>query len=283
MAKILIIGCGDLGSAIAVQLHQPQHTVIGVRFSQQSLPNDMQTIQADVTNFDSLNLLIPLNPDILIYCVSANAYTDENYEAHYVLGLKNVLATQSENAHLQHVFFVSSTGVYGQTYDPASQELFDEDTPAIAADFSGKRMQEAEALLSEFPCKSTSLRLSGIYGKGRLALVKKAKDTSRWPETNSWSNRIHRDDAAGFISFLVQKVASQQPVESCYIVTDDMPTLQYDVLTWLANQQSVDTSHMQTPATQGGKRLSNKRLRATGFQLQYPNFQIGYAKVLETL
>jgi len=283
MAKILIIGCGDLGAAIALQLHQSQHEVIGVRISQQNLPNGMQTIQADVTNPATLIQLTHISPEIIIYCVAASAQTDENYQAHYVQGLKNVLATQIKNIHLQHVFFVSSTRVYGQTHAQNSQDILDENTVAIAADFGGERLLEAENVLNSLPCPSTSLRLSGIYGKGRLALVNKSKDPSSWPESNSWSNRIHRDDAAGFIAFLVQKAANQQPVESCYIVTDDMPTLQYDVLTWLANKQAVDTSHIQTPATKGGKRLSNQRLRATGFQLQYPNYQIGYTKVLETL
>ena len=283
MAKILIIGCGDLGAAIALQLHQSQHEVIGVRISQQNLPNGMQTIQADVTNPATLIQLTHIHPEIIIYCVAASAQTDENYQAHYVQGLKNVLATQIKNTHLQHVFFVSSTRVYGQTHAQNSQDILDENTVAIAADFGGERLLEAENVLNSLPCPSTSLRLSGIYGKGRLALVNKSKDPSSWPESNSWSNRIHRDDAAGFIAFLVQKAANQQPVESCYIVTDDMPTLQYDVLTWLANKQAVDTSHIQMPATQGGKRLSNQRLRATGFQLQYPNYQIGYTKVLETL
>ena len=62
-----------------------------------------------------------------------------------------------------------------------------------------------------------------------------------------------------------------------------MPTLQYTVLTWLASQLGIDASHIQIPDINGGKRLSNKRLRATGFQLQYPNYQIGYQKVLETI
>jgi len=59
--------------------------------------------------------------------------------------------------------------------------------------------------------------------------------------------------------------------------------LQYDVLIWLAAQQEVDVSHVQTPATQGGKRLSNQLLRETGFQLNYPNYKIGYAEILQAL
>ena len=279
MARILIVGCGDLGTTIAMQLHQTQHEVIGVRISQQHLPHGMQTIQADVTQTATLTALNHLNPAIIIYCIAANAQTDENYHAHYVQGLKNVLATQTNNTNLQHVFFVSSTRVYGQN----TPTILDENMPAEPADFGGERLLEAENVLTSLPCQTTALRLSGIYGEGRLYLVNTAKDISRWPVNNSWSNRIHRDDAAGFIAFLVQKSLSQQPIERCYIVTDDMPTLQYSVLTWLASRLNIDTSHIKIPDTSGGKRLSNKRLRATGFQLQYPNYQIGYQKVLETI
>ena len=279
MAKILIIGCGDLGTAIATRLFDAGHTLIGMRRSSQALPHGMQTIQADVTQPNTLVRLDSLNPNIIIYCVSAGGASDAQYQASYVQGLKNVLATQAKNSTLQQVFFVSSTRVYGQTTD----ELLDESVPAIPADFGGERLLEAENVLNTLSCKSTKLRLSGIYGAGRLYLVNMAKDFAKWPQDNHYSNRIHRDDAASFIAFLADKVANHQAVANCYIVTDDLPTPQYEVLTWLANQQKIDTSFIKTPPAQGGKRLSNKRLKETGFALQYPNYQAGYSAILQNL
>jgi nucleoside-diphosphate-sugar epimerase len=286
MAKILIIGCGDLGTAIATRLFEAGHELTGVRRSSQLLPHGMRTIQADVTQENTLAALENLNPNIIIYCVSAGGSSDAQYQASYVQGLKNVLATQANNKQLQHVFFVSSTRVYGQMTD----ELLSENTPAIPADFGGERLLEAENALVEFvlknkhlACKPTSMRLSGIYGTGRLYLVNMAKDFTKWPQDNHYSNRIHRDDAASFIAFLAEKVAKNQAIVDCYIVTDDMPTPQYEVLTWLANQQKIDTSHIKVPPAQGGKRLSNKRLRDTGFALQYPNYQVGYSEILQNL
>lgn len=282
MPKILIVGCGDLGTAIASRLSH--HQVIGLRRSSQTLPHPMQTIQADVTQPSTLSGLNDLNPSIVIYCVAADAQTDESYQAHYVAGLRNILAAQRQNTHLQHVFFVSSTRLYGQN----TQAILDESTPAVPSDFGGERLLEAEILLKDMQLKSnqwksTCMRLSGIYGKGRLYLVNTAKDISKWPKQNHWSNRIHRDDAAGFVAFLVEQVLKKQTLEDCYIVTDDMPTQQYTVLTWLANQQKVDTSRIQIPAVQGGKRLSNRRLRDSGFQLQYPDYQAGYHSILQSL
>jgi hypothetical protein len=60
-----------------------------------------------------------------------------------------------------------------------------------------------------------------------------------------------------------------------------MPTLQYEVLTWLAIQQKIDISKVKIPTQQSGKRLSNGGLRATGFVLQYPDYQAGYSKILQ--
>ena len=282
MSKVLIVGCGDLGTAIAMRLQQ-SHEVIGVRQSDKLLPNGMQTIQADVTQPNTLRLLEKLNPNIIVYCVSAGGQTDEKYQAAYVTGLKNILATQSQNTNLQHIFFVSSTRVYGQNNAEVLDEALDENVPAIPADFGGERLLEAEMLLNDMPCKATTMRLSGIYGNGRLYLVNMAKDITKWPTENHWSNRIHRDDAAGFIAFMVGKAVKKETLDSCYIVTDDMPTQQYEVLTWLANQQKLDISTIKIPVARGGKRLSNKRLRDTGFQLQYPNYQAGYSHILQNL
>jgi nucleoside-diphosphate-sugar epimerase len=283
VAKVLIVGCGDLGSAIARILHKA-HEVIGLSRSTHgrsihAASGGMQTIQADVTLPDSLVQLENLNPNIVIYCVSAGGQTDAQYQAAYVTGLKNILATQIKNANLQYMFFVSSTRVYGQN----NAEILDENSPAIPADFGGERLLEAENLLKIMPCKATSMRLSGIYGAGRLYLVNMAKDLSKWPQDNHWSNRIHRDDAAGFIALMAEKSLKNEALESCYIVTDDMPTQQYEVLTWLAKQQNVDTSNVKTPAAPGGKRLSNQRLRDTGFVLQYPNYRVGYGEILKAL
>ncbi len=277
MAKVLIVGCGDLGTAIAARLQQ-KHEVVGLRVSDKLLPHGMQTIQADVTKPKMLKQLDKLSPNIIIYCVSAGGQTDEKYQASYVAGLKNVLKTQIQNVSLQHVFFVSSTRVYGQI----TNDLLDENTPAIPADFGGERLLEAENALKALPCKSTSMRLSGIYGAGRLYLVNMSKDLSKWPQENHWSNRIHRDDAAAFIASMTNKAIQNQPVADCYIVTDNMPTQQYDVLKWLAAKQNIDATNIRTPLATGGKRLSNRRMRETGFELQYPNYQAGYSHILKT-
>jgi len=274
-AHVLIVGCGDLGAQLAKLLSQLKIQVSGLSRSAKIIAG-VKTFVGDVTDPASLSSLITLNPSIIIYCVAANGQTDAQYQAHYVEGLKNILNTQQQNKCLEAVMFVSSTRVYGQVTDA----LLDETMPAIPCDFGGERLLEAEKVLQTLNCKTVVLRLSGIYGPGRLRMLHLAQTPERWPAQNAWSNRIHRDDAASFIAYLVQKLMVGEDVKSCYIVTDSKPSSQYEVLNWLAEQLHVSTSKPIFPIV-GGKRLSNQTMLDTGFTLTYPDYQAGYQTLLQ--
>jgi nucleoside-diphosphate-sugar epimerase len=278
MFKVLIVGCGDLGGAVASQLAQSSIEVIGVRRSAQPI-DGVHVIAADVTQPASLDNLKQVQPDILVYCVAANGQSDEQYKAHYVDGLRNVLATQSENPKLKHVFFVSSTRVYGQK----TEALLDESIAAMPVDFGGERLLEAERLLNALPCTSTVLRLSGIYGPGRLRMINLAKSPGNWPVQNGWTNRIHRDDAAAFMVYLIQQIFAGNSIQACYIVTDSKPATQYEVLGWIAGQLHINIDANTKVPIEGGKRLSNQAMLATGFKLQYPDYQAGYGALIKDI
>ena len=277
--KVLIVGFGDLGGEIARLLGQSGIRVAGLKRStsaalDESANASIEIIAADVTQPSTLVGLETAYPDIIVYCVAASGQTDAEYKSAYVDGLRNVLATQTNNRRLRHVFFVSSTRVYGQD-TPA---LLDESIPALPADFGGKRLLEAEHLLQTLSCGTTVLRLSGIYGPDRLRMLNLAKSPDNWPKQNAWTNRIHRDDAAAFIVFLIKQVLADRPVQGCYIVTDCKSVPQYDVLNWLATQ--LQTGKPEQLPVSGGKRLSNSNMLATGFKLQYPDYEAGYRTLL---
>ncbi|HEY0268974.1 MAG TPA: NAD-dependent epimerase/dehydratase family protein, partial [Methyloradius sp.] len=143
-ANILIVGCGDLGREVARLLLNDGMHITGVRRSGQAIQG-CHIFQADVTKPETLNKLAETNPDILIYCVAADTYSDESYKTHYVDGLFNVLQALKLANTLRHVFFVSSTGVYGQQIDG----VLDETVLAVPKGFNGERMLEAEALLND--------------------------------------------------------------------------------------------------------------------------------------
>ncbi len=275
---MLIVGCGDLGIELAQQLQSQGLTPIGLR---RSLITDasFDCIQADVTQPSSLSAASNLNPDFLVYCVAASAQTDESYRQHYVEGLRNVLVALKDATNLKHVFFVSSTRMYGQTTDT----LLDENTVPQEMDFGGQRLLEAENILkqAEKSWSHTALRLTGIYGPGRNRMINLAANPSHWPTQNTFSNRIHRDDAAAFIVHLIQMFLNAQPIENCYVVTDNSPVSQYEVLHWIAAQMGTELTGAE-PEVVGGKRMLNQRMLSTGFLLKYPDYKVGYSAMLNT-
>lgn len=279
MTTVLLVGCGQLGTAIAGALHQQGLQVIGVRKSDKPLPNDMQTIQADVLNPESLTSLKAIHADYVIYCVAANARTDEAYAQYYVQGLQHVIDTQTSNTNLKRLFFISSTRVYGQTGDA----LLNENTLPVPNDFGGQRLLEAERLLLQCHYKTTVLRLSGIYSPERLYLVNMAKQLAKWPASNGWSNRIHQADAVGFIAHLFGLLEAKEEIAHLYLVTDSQPARQYEVLLWLAQALNVDVSNVVVPNKTAGKRLDNQKVLGSNYVFQYPNYQTGYTQVLKTI
>lgn len=274
--RILIVGYGDLGSAVGQKLVQKTMSVQGLRRSERPHDTGVAMITADVTRPDTLTGLRQVDPQVLLYCVAASEQSDDSYRQHYVDGLRHVLAALEGTTNLRHVFFVSSTRVYGQ----AGDMLLSESDSALPSNFGGERLLEAERLLAGLSCGHTALRLSGIYGPGRNRMLSLAAALSHWP-SNSWSNRIHRDDAAAFIVFLINRVLDGSLVEDCYIVTDSCPVPQHEVLHWLAGRMGCDASSIQPPPPCGGKRLSNARMLASGFELRYPDYRAGYAALLE--
>jgi nucleoside-diphosphate-sugar epimerase len=272
----LIVGCGDLGSVVARHLMAAGVRVSGTRRNPGDLPEGVDFIQLDVTDPASVARLSHLHPGLLLYCVAAGAQTDDNYKAHYVDGLRHVLQALQPGQSLRHVFFVSSTRGYGQSGDM----LLDEMTAPVPADFGGKRLLEAEAMLVEMQMPSTVFRLSGIYGPGRTRLIDLARLPSAWPQQNVWTNRIHRDDAARFIAHCMLNAVAEEALAPLYVVTDSAPVAQYEVLQWLAAQQGVEAGMIKLPSVSGGKRLSNARMLATGFTLQYPDYRSGYGALL---
>ena len=109
----MIVGYGDLGQAVGERLLDEGMAVNGLSRSGRS-HNSAVMLTGDVTRPESLAGLRDCDPEILLYCVAASEQSDDNYRAHYVEGLRNVLQALDHARRLRHVFFVSSTRVYGQ-------------------------------------------------------------------------------------------------------------------------------------------------------------------------
>jgi nucleoside-diphosphate-sugar epimerase len=278
---VLIAGCGDLGTETGLRFAAAGHTVTGWRRSPEKLPAPIHGVAADLTGELPA---VPADTDVVVITPAAPHRTEQAYRDTYVGGVAHVLdALERDGVRPRRILFVSSTAVYGD----AGGGWVDEDTPADPASATGAILRQAEELLRARRPDGIVLRLSGIYGPGRTRLIDQVRSgTAARPGRPHPTNRIHRDDAAAAIVHLTTAVADADlPPNPVYIGTDDDPAELGDVLGFLAAELGLPEPTVAEQdggaSTRGGdRRLSNARLRSTGFELAYPTYREGYRAML---
>lgn len=276
---ILLAGCGDLGTEAGLRFAAAGYRVVGWRRSPEKLPAAIEGSAADLSAAELPP--VPADTTAVVVAVAADSPTEAAYRAAYVDGLSHVLdALERDGVTPRRVLFVSSTAVYGD----ADGGWVDEGTTPAPGGFSGRILREAEELLTN-RLRGTGtapvvLRLGGIYGPGRTRLIDQVRGgTAVIPADPRYTNRIHRDDAAGAIVHLCTMAEEPAPV---YLGVDDDPAELGDVLRFLASELGLEVppSGSADEARGGNKRCSNALLRGTGFSLAYPTFREGYRDIL---
>lgn len=274
MARIVIAGCGDVGTALGLRLSDAGHQVWGLRRQPQGLPSPLTPLAADLSVPASLAL--PPALDAVYYTAAAGGYSEARYRAAYVDGVANLLAALRNTGQTPRMTLVSSTSVYGQ----CDGEWVDEDSPAEADGFAGRCLREGEQRLWDSALPATVVRLAGIYGPGRNRLIDKLKNGRARCTPGVYSNRIHRDDCAGFLAYLF----SLDKPAPLYLGVDDRPAPLCEVLWWLAARLGVAgptlSAGHDSQRQPSNKRCRNQRLRASGYSLLYPSFEHGYTAML---
>lgn len=270
---VLVAGCGDVGLRVAKRLRGRGDAVTGLRRSAQALPDGIDTCTADLTDASTLGDLAAGITDV-VYLPTPDARTPEAYEAVYRTGLGNLLQAL-DTARLRRVVFVSSSAVYGDH----GGDWVDEDTPCDPPGFNGEILLRAEQWLAAQAVPSVVLRLSGLYGPGRTRLFERLRggEVSVPRHPAFWGNRIHVDDAAAAIVHLLD---IEEPAGH-YLGTDNTPLPLADLYDHLAGLLDAPVpTEGPAPRGIGNKRLSNQRLRATGFVPRWPDCRGGYAALL---
>jgi nucleoside-diphosphate-sugar epimerase len=271
--SVVIAGCGDLGTEIGLRLAEQGHEVLGLRRRAELVPPPLAGVPVDLsTEVPEL----PGDLEHLVVATAADGRSPEDYRAAYVDGLRNLLTGVLEGGALpRRALLISSTAVCAA----AEGEWVTEDTPVAPSTPTAEVLLEAEEIFHEHFPHGTVLRLAGIYGPGRTRLI----DTVRSGNAASgaaWTNRIHRDDAAAAAVHLL--TMADQPL-TLYLGVDDEPVREREVLEFLAQELGVplpeDVPEADTPR-RGSKRVSNRRLRESGFVFRYPTFREGYRAVL---
>ncbi len=273
MARVLIAGCGYVGSELARLLSG--HKVYAIRRRQVDLPG-VVTISADLTTLTTKDL--PNNIDYVFYLASADASTPSAYHNAYCLGLSNLLAKLS--CQPKRIFFSSSTSVYGQV----DEEWVNEDSMTQPLDFKGETLLAAENLLRASGFPYCVIRFAGIYGSGRTRLIQAvAQAQATLSAKPVYTNRIHLADCAAVLMHLMNKTT----LAPLYLAVDSEPVAKNEVLTWLATQLNVQLRSVEEAVStqeltlRANKRCSNQRLIQSGYTFIYPSYHSGYLEQIQ--
>lgn len=277
--RILIAGCGDIGTAVGAALCADGHQVVGLRRACMAADETgIAYLQADLTRPETLRGLDTRFDQVLVI-VTPNDRSAAGYEEIYLNGVGHLLQHFSAHNAKVPVMYVSSTRVYGQRQG----EWVDEDSETQPVDDCGRILLAAEQQVLAHNERNSIVRFSGIYGRAAQYLLKLAQQGQPVQHTPpSYTNRVHRADCVGVLTFLVQKQLAGVPLASHYLVSDDEPAPQWEVVAWLANRLGLAEPPRQLLSTKvgQGKRCLNRRIRAAGYCFKYKSYRQGYADLI---
>ena len=276
---VLIAGCGYIGNRLGLLLCADDRRVVGVRRRAQHIVPPIEALAFDLNQpGDHLTTIAPAISH-LVFVATADQRNEKSYRRLYVDAFKAIRkALLDAGAPLERILYVSSTAVYAQ----CNAEWVNETSPTEPHNFNSKVLLEAEAVVQDSPIMACSVRFSGIYGINRYRLISQLR-ANKVPIDNFWryTNRIHSDDCAAVLRHLL----SLRSPHRLYLAVDNKPAPQGEVMHWLAQQIGSKPPLLMptTPATTVnlGKRCSNARLLADGYQFRYPSYQEGYAMALK--
>lgn len=273
--KILIAGCGYVGIRLANLLAGKGHEVFALRRNPPAGASAFTWLAGDLTRPASIRL--PANLDLLILAAGLQRGAGDRYEDLLESGYDALITHLREAGHpLKRVVMISTTGVFAER----DGGWVDEDAPAGTASTSGIHYHRAEQIVASHGIPTVVARLSGIYGPGRIRLIREALEGKALlhPSPPHYLNHIHGDDAAGAVAHL----ALHPDPQSLYIVSDREPADRNEVMRWLARELNVPEPRgavpheASPPRRSGNKRCRSDRLAESGYTFIYPTYREGY-------
>ena len=194
MPKVFIAGCGYIGERIArLYSESGADVTCMVRSPEHAASLEATGLATLISSLDDPDDILPLNPGgaTLFYLVPPPGGGIVDRRA------RNFITRIPETAKPEKIVYMSATSVYSGS----SGETITEESPAVPESAMGKRRLDAEFAFREYGAANNVpvviLRVSGIYGPGRLPLMQISQGQPLLREDESGpSNRIHADDLA---------------------------------------------------------------------------------------
>lgn len=281
----LIIGCGYLGQRVAKSWLADGHTVWALTRSatraEWLASEGIRPIVGDVCLPHTLAGLP--TAQTTLYAVGYDRSSGNTQHEVAVIGLRNVL--QSIGTDPGRVISISSTSVYGQS----DGEWVDEQSDCHPVQPGGACCAAGEEVIRSFSESSSAtvnvLRLSGIYGPGRLlSRIESVRAAKVIPgRADAWLNLIHVDDAVSAVRACEERGQRGQT----YLISDDLPVRRRDYYGLLSKltDSPAPTFDAELSAKRGSgglnKRCRNTRMHADlKVELAYPTFNEGLPQSL---
>ena len=276
MARILIAGCGYVGEAAANLFHQQQWEVEGWTGSAESaarLANRPYPVRSvDLADHVAVSAASG-QFDVVVQCASTSGGDVEDYRRLYLEAARNL----TEAYPSATLLFTSSTSVYAQK-DGA---IVDESSPAEPVSEKGKILRETEKFI--LASGGIVARLGGIHGPSRSFFLSKFLEGTAVVDPNDRRliNQVHRDDIVSALLLLAQRRSECEG--EIFNVVGDQPVRARKAYEWLRTrlERPLPLPALHAPERKRGesnKRVSNKKLRALGWEPRYPTFEAAMAQ-----
>jgi len=192
VSDFTIIGCGDIGFRVSRELiKQGHHVQATIHFAESVKAPQSAGIETVIANFDYREDVpeIFFHGQQLFYFMPPQGGGSSDYR------MLNFCRLLSPDNYPAKIVYISTSGVYGDCGD----DLVTEETPINPQTSRAKRRVSAEQQLQEQADKLgfdlVILRVTGIYGPGRLPLSQlKIGHEVLKPEDAPRTNRIHSLD-----------------------------------------------------------------------------------------
>ncbi|MBL9023119.1 MAG: NAD(P)-binding domain-containing protein [Myxococcales bacterium] len=255
--RVVVLGCGYTGEAIARRAHaQGRAVVVTSRRAERREELRARGFTVETTPTDATAAADLCRGAFAVVAFPPDGATDRAVAP----GLGVAAA----------VTYLSTTGVY-----PLDSGLVDDDTPVM----EHPPQRVAARLAAEDAYRAvgaTVLRAPGIYGADRGLHVRVVSGAHRVPgDGTRFLSRIHVDDLAAFV------LASERARGQTFVVGDSEPAPHIDVVRWICHEYGVpeppsvpiESVH---ETLRGNRRVDASRAaRALGVTLRYPSYRDG--------
>jgi nucleoside-diphosphate-sugar epimerase len=284
--RLVIFGCGYVGGELARQaVARGLHVTALTRNAEKAAALRAMGADAVVADLatDEWHGRIR-GAEFVVNCVSSGGAGLPGYHRSYVEGMDSILRWVRGTGSSPTLIYTSSTSVYPQ----GDGACVNETAPTDDAPERGQILLEAEARLRAGMAGQGRwfiLRLAGIYGPGRHALLDQVIAGEMAGREELRLNLIHRDDICRGIWCVLG--APPEVSAEIFNLADDGAARRVEIATWLAGQLGRPVPAFSGESAPGRRPsapdrvIDNRKIkRMLGWSPSFPTFREGYAKIL---